>query len=393
MPLSRDWPQNGPTGVGHDRVSVNIFLYGSLLDVDLLETVLGRAPDPVNATLEDHAAYWIQGQEFPMILQKTGQVASGLLLENLTETDVARLDFYEGPYGYTLQPVHVQTVQGRKNAQVFFPEPGAFTPGHPWNVSDWTARHGPLQKIAAREIMSRFGVLSAQEVADRWPVIQARAQQVLNAQTRTAPLSLRVKSDAQGIDLKSKETEHDKWFLTEELFLTHPRYDGTQSPTIARTVFVMADAVTVLPYDPKRDMVMLIEQFRAGCFRRGDLHPWSLEVIAGRIDGGEPPERAARREALEETGLNVEDLHRIGGYYASPGAATEYLTSFVALADLPDDAAGVGGLDTEDEDIRAMVIPFHEMMAAVQSGEAENAPLLISALWLAANRDRLRTSG
>jgi nudix-type nucleoside diphosphatase (YffH/AdpP family) len=137
--------------------------------------------------------------------------------------------------------------------------------------------------------------------------------------------------------------------------------------------------------------VLLIEQFRAGIWRRGDPHPWSLEVIAGRIDGGETPEAAAIREAREEAGLHVSDLLPIASYYASPGATTEYLTSFVGLVDLSGMKGGVGGLASEDEDIRALVVPFETLMEAVSSGEAENGPLLISALWLAARRAGFRS--
>jgi nudix-type nucleoside diphosphatase (YffH/AdpP family) len=162
---------------------------------------------------------------------------------------------------------------------------------------------------------------------------------------------------------------------------------------LIRGVFVMADAVTVLPYDPVRDVVMLIEQFRVGIYRRGDPHPWSLEVIAGRVDGGETVEQAALREAREEAGLDLKTLYKVSSYYPSPGAATEYLTSYIATADLPDSLAGLGGLASENEDIRTMIVPFDTLMAAVTSGEAENAPLIISALGLARMRDGMRTDG
>ncbi|MCB1404028.1 MAG: tellurium resistance protein, partial [Rhodobacteraceae bacterium] len=52
-------------------------------------------------------------------------------------------------------------------------------------------------------------------------------------------------------------------------------------------------------------------------------------------------------------------------------------------------AGGVHGLDEEHEDIRGFVTPLDAALAAVASGEANNAPLLVSLLWLALNRDRL----
>jgi nudix-type nucleoside diphosphatase (YffH/AdpP family) len=152
----------------------------------------------------------------------------------------------------------------------------------------------------------------------------------------------------------------------------------------------MGDAVTVLPWDPVRDRVLVVEQFRAGCWMRGDANPWSIEPVAGRIDGGETPEEAARRETREEAGLALHELLPVGTYYPSPAAVTEYLYSYVALADLPDGAAGVGGAEEEAEDIRGHVIAFETLMELIDSGEVANGPLILTALWLSRHRERLR---
>ena len=128
-----------------------------------------------------------------------------------------------------------------------------------------------------------------------------------------------------------------------------------------------------------------MEQFRAGPLARGDAQPWSLEAIAGRIDAGETPEEAARREALEEAGLTLGPLRQIAAYYPSPGAVNEYLYSFVAQCDLPDGIAGIHGLASESEDIRGHLISLDHLMALVRSGEVNTAPLILTALWLAQN--------
>ncbi len=163
------------------------------------------------------------------------------------------------------------------------------------------------------------------------------------------------------------------------------------SPVVNRAAFVSGDAVTVLPYDPLRDRVLLVEQFRTGPFARGDHTPWQLEAIAGRIDPGETPEDCARREAVEEAGLTLGALLPVAGYYPSPGAKSEFIYSYVALCDLPDGSAGVFGVAEEAEDIRGHLISFDRLMELVASGEASNAPVLLSALWLQRERGRLRS--
>ena len=183
---------------------------------------------------------------------------------------------------------------------------------------------------------------------------------------------------------------HAGFFAVNVHHLRHQRFDGGTSPWLTREVFVVGDAVTVLPYDPVRDRVLLIEQFRMGPFGRGDPFPWQMEAIAGRIDPGETPEDAARREAVEEAGLVLGRLEKVAEYYPTPGAVAEYLYSYVALCDLPDGVAGVFGAEEEAEDIRGQLLSFDQLVDATARGEIGNAPLLLTVLWLQRERERLR---
>jgi ADP-ribose pyrophosphatase len=204
------------------------------------------------------------------------------------------------------------------------------------------------------------------------------------------PTTRRRATGAGDVEVVAQRVPYQGYFAIEEYDLRHRRFDGGMSPQISRTAFVTGDAVTVLPYDVARDRVLVIEQFRAAPFARGDAECWFLEAIAGRVDAGETPEAAARREAVEEAGLTLGDLLFVAGYYPSPGAVAEYLYSYVALTDLPDGSAGVFGLDGEAEDIRGHLVSFDALMGLVASGEINNAPLLLTALWLARERSRLR---
>ena len=138
--------------------------------------------------------------------------------------------------------------------------------------------------------------------------------------------------------------------------------------------------------------MLLIEQFRAGPHARRDPRPWCLETVAGRCDALEPPEATARREAREEAGLELGRLERIAAYYPSPGIVAEYITAFVGEADLGG-AGGVHGLPEEHEDIRALVVPLEAALAAVATGEINNAPLMLSLYWLGAQCRAARGAG
>jgi nudix-type nucleoside diphosphatase (YffH/AdpP family) len=246
---------------------------------------------------------------------------------------------------------------------------------------------GAEAEALAALIMACRGKVSAAALRRRLPSLRAEAA----ARTRAMaapPADLR--QGVGEVDLIATEPAHAGFFGLEVLDLTHRRFDGATSAPLRREVFVAADAVTVLPYDPRRDRVLLVEQFRPGPLRRGDPLPWQLEAIAGRIDPGETAEEAARREAVEEAGLHLGALEWVAGYYPSPGAMTEYIYSYVAPCDLPDGVAGVFGAEAEGEDILGHLIPFDRLMAAVAGGEVTNAPLILTALWLQRERPRLQ---
>ena len=98
----------------------------------------------------------------------------------------------------------------------------------------------------------------------------------------------------------------------------------------------------------------MVEQFRAGLIPSGE-QPWMTEIVMGLIDGGESPEQAARREALEEAGCTVAELHKIADFFTSPGGTSEHITLYAGRTTAPEDG-GIFGIASEHEDIRVHVM-------------------------------------
>ena len=368
-----------------------LFFYGTLCYRPLLDLVLGDAGHlrVSAARLPGHGVYWAEGQIFPVIEQGEG-VAEGLLIEGVRDEDRARLDFYEAGFDYALKPVEVATEAGPRTAEVYFPEPGRWPAGAPWVLEDWVRDWGAVTLRAAEDVMACYGHLPASEV-DRWfTQIRIRASSFVRARGETTPVEVRRDLGLDDVERLDTGQPYRRFFSVEEHRLRFRRFNGGMSDPVDWAAFVSGDAVTVLPYDPLRDRVLVIEQFRLGPFARGDARPWTIEPIAGRIDPGEAPEACAHREAREEAGVDLRALEQVAHYYPSPGAVSEYLYSYIAIADLPDEAARIGGQDSESEDIRGILLSFGELMDLLQSGEAQNGPLILSALWLAAQRERIR---
>ena len=178
------------------------------------------------------------------------------------------------------------------------------------------------------------------------------------------------------------------YFRVGRYFFRHSLFGGGQSPVISREVFERGHAAAVLPYDPRRDEVVLIRQFRAGAYVAGH-HPWCWEAVAGIIEEGETPDMVVRREAIEEAGLKIGDSIPIHTLLLSPGAMSETCALFLGRVDAAA-AGGVFGLESEGENILVKVVPFGEARAMLDRGEIENAAAVVALQWLALHREEVR---
>lgn len=191
------------------------------------------------------------------------------------------------------------------------------------------------------------------------------------------------------VEIIEKTPVFQGYFRVDAYRLRHSLYAGGMSGEMRREVFERGHAVAVLPYDPVRREVVLIEQFRVGAHAAGHT-PWLMEIAAGIIGDGETVENVARREVMEETGLAVQDLVYAVTYLASPGGSSETDVMFAARVDAAG-AGGIHGLDHEHEDIRVVPLAVPEALALLDAGtEVLNAHLLIALQWLALNENRLR---
>ncbi len=180
-----------------------------------------------------------------------------------------------------------------------------------------------------------------------------------------------------------------KGFLTVDRYrLRHRLFTGGWSGEIVRERVGPLRAAAVLLYDPQRDEVVLIEQFRIGALESRP-HAWLLEIIGGHIGQGESPEAVARRESQEEAGCEVLELLPICEFLVTPGTSGERVYLFCGRVDASD-AGGVHGLKGEGEDIRVEVLGVDEAMGELYSGRINSTTGLISLQWLALNRERLR---
>ena len=361
-----------------------VFVFGSLAYSPLRTAVLGCQWAGRRAKVERTAAFADKYGRFAVTRQGDGPLG-GIVIDLPDGEPRERLEFYlavmaQSPRQIDLEGTPALLYEGQSTSEINWVPPG------------WHDRWGQVLVEAAHEVLKLRGTSPPERIATRLSQVLVQAASRVRAAERR-PASLRHSAKPGDVVVERWHQPYAHFFAVEELDLRFRRFDGSFSAPVNRATFMSGDAVTVLPYDPVRDRVLLIEQFRPGPYGRGDLNPWLLEAIAGRIDAGETPEEAGRREAVEEASVAIDRMVPVGNYYPSPGAKTEYLYSFIGIADLPDAlSGGIGGVEDEAEDIRSHLVPFDRLMELVRTGEAENGPLLLSALALERLRPDLRAA-
>lgn len=198
------------------------------------------------------------------------------------------------------------------------------------------------------------------------------------------------KFDKAGVAIVSRTTLSNGWTELSSYDIDYTASDG-QTSRLKREIYHRTPAATILLYDPKRQTVVLVRQFRLAAHLNGDPG-WMVETPAGLLDGDEP-EAAIRREAMEETGYHIRDIRFLFKAYMAPGAVTEVIHFFAATVDAADRISAGGGLAEEHEDIEVMDVPLSEAMTMIESGSIIDGKTIMLLQWAALNQERLADPG
>jgi ADP-ribose pyrophosphatase len=191
------------------------------------------------------------------------------------------------------------------------------------------------------------------------------------------------------IEIKGHKITYQGYFQMKCVHFRHRLFAGGWSPVIKREVLEANNAVGVLGYDPALNQVVLIQQFRIGAVK-GKESPWLVEIIAGTIEkNNDDYEQTAHREAKEEAGLELLDLHPICQYWTCPGGISEEVHLFCAKVDASS-VGGIHGLAEENEDIKVMAIDVCDAFAALANGHIKHAAAIIALQWLQLNLEQLK---
>ena len=181
----------------------------------------------------------------------------------------------------------------------------------------------------------------------------------------------------------SKKNLYNGFFEMNEVILKYKKYNGKWSQDIRRELFGGAQVAAVLPYDPIKKEIVMIQQFRPGTVSK-NFDNYLFEIVAGIIDKEEKPEQAAKRECLEETGCKIKKLEPIQGYFPAPGSSESFYHLFLGEVEAFE-GERIMGLKIENEDIRVRSFKIDQIKEKMQKGEILNGLTLIALQWFFLN--------
>ncbi len=165
-----------------------LFIYGSLMDPELLALVIGRATDGFRfeaASVHGFIRLRARNESFPILVPHAGGRVEGVLVFNLTAADVARLQFYEGlgyeGSWYSLEVLPVECRGEVLSAQVYLPTAHLTADDAVWDFDAWAAAERDLFIAMVHEKMSQYGRMSAAESDALWPQLKAEVERRFHA--------------------------------------------------------------------------------------------------------------------------------------------------------------------------------------------------------------------
>jgi ADP-ribose pyrophosphatase len=168
----------------------------------------------------------------------------------------------------------------------------------------------------------------------------------------------------------------DSWLKVDEITVRFEKFAGGMSDPVTRDVVRRQDASVGLVRHRTRGTLVFIEQFRLAAHGKGS--GWMIEICAGKLDDGETPEQAMRRELTEETGYEALSLAPVTSFFVSPGYTDERMHLFdIEVDGEPGEAPGDG-----HEDIRLLELSVEEAFRRLDEGFFADSKTLIALYWL-----------
>ena len=147
--------------------------------------------------------------------------------------------------------------------------------------------------------------------------------------------------------------------------------------SVSRECYNRGNGAAILLYNAKKGTVILTRQFRMPVYEQNQSEGMSIEVCAGAIDNNDGALETILRETEEEVGYRINNAKQVLSAYTSPGALTEKMYLFVAEYVDEMQINDGGGLESENEEIEVLELPFSKALEMIKTEEIIDAKTIM----------------
>ncbi len=131
--------------------------------------------------------------------------------------------------------------------------------------------------------------------------------------------------------IKHREDVYNGYVKLEKLTITNGEEE------FKREIITTDNSVAAIIKDTVKNKYIFVSQYRAGS------EGLMVEIVQGKIDEGEKPEEAIKREIMEETGYKVDYTNHLKDFYVLPGRTNEITSVFyVEVSEQVNEGGGIG---------------------------------------------------
>lgn len=147
------------------------FFFGSLMDLEVLEAVLGR---PIGehelqpAHLPNYCAVRVCDESYPAAITSQGATLNGVLVHGLSEEESQRICYFESAEFDPQQKAVINANGETLHAAMFISTEDTALTSEAWSFEAWQASEMPHYLDMTKEWMSGFGVYTLEEMEVRW---------------------------------------------------------------------------------------------------------------------------------------------------------------------------------------------------------------------------------
>jgi len=181
--------------------------------------------------------------------------------------------------------------------------------------------------------------------------------------------------DSSRVKIKEIEVLSNDYYQLNKVTFNYLRNDG-EWQTQVRESYDRGNGAAVFMFNKETKNIILIQQFRLPSYMNGNTSGLLIETCAGLLDKDDP-ETCIKKEIFEETGYKIETVKKVFEAFMTPGAVTEQIHYFIAeYTDSMKSNQG-GGLESEQEDIEVLEMPFTEAVSLFNNGKIKDAKTII----------------